>query len=120
MTAEPEQRWRILCAQAAQEQDPEKLLTFVIEINELLDTTNARSDEYPPRDLKKTVLPIGTKIDNAEIQLCPYCNKHGKLEVVLGVNYYIHSETITADALAPVLRWEMCPRKLESVSGVFY
>ena len=32
----PEQRWRELCAQAAVEQDPEKLMQLVTEITRLL------------------------------------------------------------------------------------
>jgi hypothetical protein len=37
-----EERWRQLCAEAAVEQDPQKLMELVKEINRLLDLTQQR------------------------------------------------------------------------------
>jgi hypothetical protein len=49
----PEQRWRELCAQAAVEQDPEKLMQLVTEITRLLgeeqERAKARKQETPAR-----------------------------------------------------------------------
>jgi hypothetical protein len=43
------ERWRELCEQAAVEQDPEKLLELVREINDLLEQKRARlTDNTPP------------------------------------------------------------------------
>lgn len=39
----PEQRWRELCAQAAVEQDPEKLMQLVTEITRLLGEEQERA-----------------------------------------------------------------------------
>ena len=39
----PEQRWRELCAQAAVEQDPEKLMQLVTEITRLLGEEQGRA-----------------------------------------------------------------------------
>jgi hypothetical protein len=39
------QRWQELCAQAAKEQDPEKLMELVEEINRLLAEKQARLEE---------------------------------------------------------------------------
>ncbi len=37
MDAKSDERWRVLCEQAANEHDPEKLLALVQEINQLLE-----------------------------------------------------------------------------------
>ena len=42
MTGKPRERWMELCAQAADEQDNDRLLLLVKEINELLDAKEAR------------------------------------------------------------------------------
>ena len=39
---ENQERWRLLCEQAASEQDPQKLVELVKEINALLEAKNAR------------------------------------------------------------------------------
>jgi hypothetical protein len=46
----PEKRWRELCAQAAVEQDPEKLMELVTEITRLLaeEQERAKSKNQPP------------------------------------------------------------------------
>ena len=55
----PEQRWRELCAQAAVEQDPEKLMQLVTEITRLLgeqqERAKARKQQPPakPEDPSK-------------------------------------------------------------------
>lgn len=56
----PEERWRELCAQAAVEQDPQKLMELVLEITRLLgekhDRPKSKTEEAPdkPRDPKIT------------------------------------------------------------------
>ena len=39
----PEERWRMLCGIAADEQDPQKLLVLIQEINNLLEEQKSRS-----------------------------------------------------------------------------
>lgn len=111
------QRWRELCAQAAVEQDPQKLLKLVTEINRLLDHGKTERERERKRDF--TALPIGLKIENGEIQVCPYCNRRGKLEVVAGKSYYLHLEILSADAHTPAVKCDMCPQieKHSSMSG---
>ena len=51
-----EQRWRQLCAQAAVEQDPEKLMQLVTEITRLLGEEQERAKAKPsakPKDSSK-------------------------------------------------------------------
>jgi hypothetical protein len=55
-----------------------------------------------------TYLPLGTKIDSGEIQVCPHCAKHGLLEVVNGNRWFTHSQSIEAVTLR--IQWTMCPR----------
>jgi len=50
---ENEERWKQLCAQAAQEQDPEKLVKLITEINRLLEAKRKRlSETSDAQDLK--------------------------------------------------------------------
>lgn len=42
-----EERWMKLCAQAASEQDPEKLLKLIEEINDLLEAKHKGSGDKP-------------------------------------------------------------------------
>jgi hypothetical protein len=50
-----EERWRKLCAQAAKETDPARLMELVKEINELLSEKEARLKENRARnDYKET------------------------------------------------------------------
>jgi hypothetical protein len=42
MKGETGERWKILCAQAAEEQDSEKLLELIKEINQLLEEKEQR------------------------------------------------------------------------------
>lgn len=44
---EKSQRWRELCAQAAVEKDPDRLMQLVAEISRLFDEEHART--HPPR-----------------------------------------------------------------------
>lgn len=46
---EKKERWMQLCAQAAVEQDPEKLLALVKEINDLLEEKERRLGLLPPK-----------------------------------------------------------------------
>ena len=45
---EKKERWLELCAQAAEEQDPAKLIALVAEINELLEAKERRLGIIPP------------------------------------------------------------------------
>jgi len=45
------ERWRQLCEQASVEQDPEKLLNLVREINRLLDEKQARLKNTAEREI---------------------------------------------------------------------
>lgn len=45
---EKEERWRELCAQAAVETDPNKLMALVKEINDLLEAKERLSGNHPP------------------------------------------------------------------------
>ena len=42
-----------------------------------------------------TRLPIGTKLEEGEIQRCPYCGKPGYAQTISGKTYYTHSESIS-------------------------
>ena len=42
MKGETGERWRRLCEQAAEEQDPQKLMKLIEEINQLLETKEER------------------------------------------------------------------------------
>jgi len=44
---ENEERWKQLCAQAAQEQDPKKLTELIMEINRLLEAKRNRLTKPP-------------------------------------------------------------------------
>jgi hypothetical protein len=46
---ENKESWRVLCEQAATEQDPEKLHRLVKEINDLLEAKEARLKGSPPK-----------------------------------------------------------------------
>jgi hypothetical protein len=48
MQGEKKERWMELCAQAAVEQDPEKLMELVREINNLLEEKERRLGIMPP------------------------------------------------------------------------
>lgn len=47
------ERWMELCAQAAIEQDPAKLMALVREINDLLEAKEQRLGILPPKDNSK-------------------------------------------------------------------
>jgi hypothetical protein len=47
------ERWLVLCAQAAVEQDPEKLTVLVREINDLLEAKERRLGILPPKEDSK-------------------------------------------------------------------
>jgi hypothetical protein len=44
MQGETGERWRLLCEKAANEQDPEKLIELIREINDLLEEKQNRLD----------------------------------------------------------------------------
>ncbi len=45
---ENREKWMELCARAAQEQDPEKLMELIAQINQLLDAKERRLKGSPP------------------------------------------------------------------------
>ena len=45
---ENEDKWKELCAQAATEQDPDKLLELIAQINQLLEARERRLQGSPP------------------------------------------------------------------------
>ena len=47
------ERWWILCEQAANEQDPDRLMALVKEINDLLEKKQDRLDHAAPSDKSK-------------------------------------------------------------------
>ena len=49
MQGETKERWKVLCEQSATEQDPQKFLKLITEINELLMTKEGRllKDKLP-------------------------------------------------------------------------
>jgi hypothetical protein len=49
MKGETKERWLQLCEQAANEQNPQKLLALVKEINELLEAKERRLGVLPPK-----------------------------------------------------------------------
>ena len=49
MIGENEERWKKLCEQAAEEQDPKKLIELVKKRNELLDAKQKRAGNLPPK-----------------------------------------------------------------------
>ena len=49
MLGEKKQRWLELCAQAAVEQDPQRLLALVKQINDLLEEKERRLGLLPPK-----------------------------------------------------------------------
>jgi predicted Zn-ribbon and HTH transcriptional regulator len=49
MLGENKERWKVLCEQAATEQEPEKLHQLVREINDLLEAKEARLEGRPPK-----------------------------------------------------------------------
>jgi hypothetical protein len=51
MQGEKKERWLELCAQAAVEQDPKKLIRLVTEINDLLEEKERRLGIVPPQRL---------------------------------------------------------------------
>ena len=55
-----------------------------------------------------TVIAIGTRIGNGEIQTCPHCGRLGILEIVNGKNWFIYSQTTDAATLR--LDDDLCPQ----------
>jgi len=50
MLGENVERWKLLCQKASTEQDPEKLLKLIAEINDLLDEKYNRVKNNSPAD----------------------------------------------------------------------
>jgi len=71
---EKTERWLELCKQAAIEQDPEKLMALVKEINDLLETKERRLGIIPPKDSKLPHCRLVCEGDNSEtFPLPPGC-----------------------------------------------
>jgi hypothetical protein len=68
-----------------------------------------QEDVMPGRDY--TRLPIGTKIDDGEIQECPYCGRAGMVMVVGGKTYYNHKQLVGMDREDTLItQFEFCPQ----------
>jgi hypothetical protein len=61
---ENRERWMMLCEQAATEQDPQKLLELVKEINKLLEIKARRLSNIPPSDQRKRISLVAELFDN--------------------------------------------------------
>jgi hypothetical protein len=61
MKGETRERWRVLCEQAANEQDPEKLMEIVKEINELLEAKERRLGILPQKEKKEEKEQLGSR-----------------------------------------------------------
>lgn len=58
-----------------------------------------------------TKLPVGTKLDNGEVEACPHCGRAGMVEKVDGNTFYVHSEAVGINEERKIeIKWEMCPR----------
>jgi hypothetical protein len=51
MTDQEKERWLLLCKQAATEQDPEKLMDLLAEVNRFLEAEENRRRDTPSRPL---------------------------------------------------------------------
>lgn len=52
-------------------------------------------------------MPLGTKIDNGEIQTCPVCEKAGLAEKVGAITYFTHFHTVGFnDKGLPEMDWK--------------
>ena len=59
-----------------------------------------------------TKLPIGTKVEDGTIQLCPHCGRHGVAEEVYGKTFFTHSYWRGYDQRDnPQMGWDMCPKQ---------
>jgi hypothetical protein len=62
-----------------------------------------------------TLLEVGAKIDNGEIQLCPHCGKKGLAEEVNGMMFFTHFQAVGFnDSGLPEMKWEWCPQPTTS------
>jgi hypothetical protein len=57
MKGKPKEHWMELCEQAANEQDPDKLVTLVKEINDLLEAKETRLRDRSDRMANESRLP---------------------------------------------------------------
>jgi hypothetical protein len=63
-----------------------------------------------------TRLPIGTKLEKGEIQICSYCGRPGYAQTIDGKKHYTHSEiisrTVDADKSWKIdFKWDSCPTR---------
>jgi hypothetical protein len=62
-----------------------------------------------------TLLQIGEKIENGEIQACPHCGKKGLAEEVNGKMFFTHFQAVGFNASGlPEMKWEWCPQPASS------
>lgn len=99
--ADTVERWRELCAQAAKEQDPARLLQLVEEINDLLEKKEAQLKKSGPYALEGGVMdrPLEAPIMNRLQQ-----NKDGETAVQLTDYLKKHIATTLADVLVELHR----------------
>ena len=65
-----------------------------------------KTDDY-------TCLPVGTRIDNGEIKVCPYCGKNALAEIVNDSTFFTHSQSVGFDEnQRTVVRLDWCPNPM--------
>jgi hypothetical protein len=77
MQDEQKEHWKELCAQAAVEQDGEKLLALVKQVNQILDAQE-RLSERPQTKGKSAAKPKPNKFKEAATQICPASAGNGE------------------------------------------
>ncbi|WP_433965135.1 hypothetical protein [Tunturiibacter gelidiferens] len=64
-----------------------------------------------------TVMPLGTSVDDGEIQICTHCGKPGLAENASGKMFFTHSQKVGFDQKGnPVIDWKMCPSTAPTTS----
>ena len=56
-----------------------------------------------------TKLPIGTKLDSGEIQVCTYCGKHGIAEKHDDKIIFVHGDVLDETSDTLTVEWVQCP-----------
>ena len=65
-----------------------------------------------------TNLPLGTKVERGEIQICPHCGRRGIAENDQGAIYYIHAESLGRNAQGNMeFKWESCPAQRKNAQS---
>lgn len=60
------------------------------------------------RDFSK--MPVGTKVQDGEIQICPHCGRAALLERVDDKEFFTHSQTVGINEKGGLeINWQSCP-----------